>query len=161
METIPTTKTGRRRSRGHWRRKHSDGPNGHQAERPSGLPFEGVRVDACQGHQERAGAPLGSFPISCRHTVRSVAQEAYRTLWADEPDRAERWHRVSNMDLVFGVGRPLATFNNEVRERAIQDLEELGMPEHAIRQHLANFAALMLWADGWGFVRWGRRPSDT
>ena len=161
METISANKTGRRRSRGHWLRKHSDEPNGHKAQRSSGLPFEGVRVDACQGHQERAGARLGSFPISSRHTVRSVAQEAYRTLWADEPDRAERWHRVRNMDLVFGVGRPLATFNNEVRERAIQDLEELGMPEHAIRQHLANFAALMLWADGWGFVRWGRRPSDT
>ena len=159
MGTISTTTAGRRRSRGDWRRKHSDGPIGHYADRASELPFRGIKVDACQGHQGRAGAPHGSFPISCRHTVRSVAQEAYRTLWADEPDRATRWHRVRNMDLVFGVGRPLATFTNEVRERAILELEEMGMSEHAIRQHLANFADLMLWADGWGFVRWGR-PSE-
>ena len=28
------------------------------------------------------------------------------------------------------------------------------MSQAAIDQHLDNFACLMLWADGWGFVRW-------
>lgn len=161
METNSSSNTGRRRSRGQWRRKGTEGPIGRYAERASEVPFNGINVDACQGHQERARAPHGSFPISSRHTVRSVAQEAYGALWANEPDRAVRWHRVSNMDLVFGVGRPLVTFNNEVRERGIKDLEEMGMPEHAIRQHLANFADLMLWADGWGFVRWSRPTANA
>jgi hypothetical protein len=51
-------------------------------------------------------ATLLKLPTSDYHTVRSVSQEAYSDLWDTEPDRAERWLRVSNMDQVFGVGRP-------------------------------------------------------
>jgi hypothetical protein len=60
------------------------------------------------------------------------------------------------MDQVFGVGRPLRTISEQVVTAASQEMEEMGVPDEVIRQHLDNFAALMLWADDWGFVRWGR-----
>jgi hypothetical protein len=60
------------------------------------------------------------------------------------------------MDQVFGVGRPLRTIGQKVVDAAVQEMEEMAMPKDVIRQHLDNFAALMLWADEWGFVRWGR-----
>lgn len=106
-------------------------------------------------------ATLLTLPISGHHTVRSVAQNAYRSLWADEPDRAERWCRVGNMEQVFGVGRPLRTITEAVVAAAVHELKEIGMPEDVIREHLDNFAALMLWADDWGFVRWGRSPTPV
>lgn len=114
------------------------------------------RKEDPQSPLEPRTAALLAMPMSWCHTVRSVAQEAFRTLWAEEPDRAERWRRVGNMDQVFGVGRPLRTISNNVVAAAIQEMEEMGMPETDIRQHLDNFACLMLWADHWGFVRWGR-----
>ena len=156
METISTTKTGRRRSRGHWRRKHSEGPIIPFDNRASELSFDGLRVDACQGHQERAGAPHSSFPMSYRHSVGSASQEAYRALWTAEPDRAERWARVHTVGLIVGLGTPLRAITSQVRNRAIWELGERGMSDADIARHLDNFACLMLWADGWGFVRWGR-----
>ena len=119
----------------------------------------GNRSEATQAPLEPRTATLLTMPMSCRHTIRSVAQEAYRTLWATEPDRAERWRRVNNMDQVFGVGRPLRTISRMVLGAAIREMEEMGMTEEVIGQHLDNFACLMLWADGWGFVRWGRPPT--
>jgi hypothetical protein len=118
----------------------------------------GDPTEAPYGPLQPRTATLLTLPISCHHTVRSVAQEAYKTLWVDEPDRAERWRRVGNMDQVFGVGRPLRTFSKQVVAAAVQEMDEMGMPDDDVRQHLDNLAALMLWADGWGFIRWGRRP---
>ena len=66
-------------------------------------------IEATKRPSEPRIATLFSLPVSDCHTVRSVAQEAHRTLWAEEPDRAERWRRVGNMDQVYGVGRPLQT----------------------------------------------------
>ena len=43
-----------------------------------------------------------------------------------------------------------------VVQAAIREMHEMDMPEDHIKQHLDNFAALMLWADDGGFVRWGR-----
>ena len=123
---------------------------------PDGLA---IPNDASYGPSKPRTATLHTLPISCHHTVRSVAYQAYRTLWADEPDRAERWRRVSNMDQVFGVGRPLRTMSGAVVEAAIHEMHEMDMPKDHIKQHLDNFAALMLWADRWGFIRWGR-PSE-
>ena len=116
-----------------------------------------VSTEAPYGPSQPRTATLHALPISCHHTVRSVAYQAFRTLWADEPDRAQRWKRVSNMDQVFGVGRPLWTISKYVVSAAVQEMEEMGMPDDVIKQHLDNFACLMLWADGWGFVRWNRR----
>ena len=110
---------------------------------------------ARQSSSQPRTAHLLTLTISCHHTARSVAQEAYGTLWATEPDRAERWRRIGNMDQVFGIGRPLRTISKQVVGAAIQQMEEIGMPEEVITQHLDDFACLMLWADGWGFVRWG------
>lgn len=118
--------------------------------------FKDNLTEAPCSPSEARTATLLALPMSRRHTVRSVAQEAYRTLWATEPDRAERWRRVTNMDQVFGVGRPLRTISRQVLGAAIHEMEEMGIPEEAIKQHLDNFACLMLWADGWGFVRWNR-----
>ena len=115
-----------------------------------------ILAEAPQGPLEPRTATLHTLPISCHHTVRSVAYRAYRTLWATEPDRPERWRRVGNMDEVFGIGRPLRTICKQVLAAAIQEMEEMGMPKGVIRQHLDDFAYLMLWADSWGFVRWGR-----
>jgi hypothetical protein len=61
------------------------------------------------------------------------------------------------MDQIFGIGRPLRTMSHAVVNAAIQELEELGLPEDVIEKHLDNFASLMLWADDWRFIRWGRR----
>jgi hypothetical protein len=80
-------------------------------------------------------------------------------LWADEPDRAERWRRVGNMDQVYGVGRPLHTITKEVIQEVYREMVEMGMPGDAITQHLEDFACLMHWADEWGFVEWSR-PTD-
>lgn len=80
-------------------------------------------------------------------------------MWATEPDRAERWRRVSNVDQVLGVGRPLVTITKHVLAAAWGEMEELGMPEEVVYQHFEDFKWLMLWADDWGFVRW-YRPSD-
>lgn len=112
-------------------------------------------AEAQEGPSEPHTATLLTVPISCHHTARSVAQEAYRTLWADEPDRADRWRRVSNMEQVFGVGRPLRTISKSVLAAAIREMGEMGMSEPVVRQHLDDFACLMLWADRWGFVKWG------
>ena len=156
METIPISRTGRRRPRGLWLRRQSDGPDVPFSDRPSELPFDGLKVDASQGHQERAGAPHGSFPISYRHSVGSASQEAYRALWTASPERAERWARVRTVGLIVGMGTPLRAINTPVLNRAIWEMGERGMSKADIDQHLDDFAYLMLWADGWGFVRWGR-----
>ena len=113
------------------------------------------------GPSQPRTATLLTLRISCHHTVRSVAQQAYRSLWAGEPDRAERWHRVGNLDQVFGIGRPLRTISKQVVSAAIQEMGEMGMSEDVVRQHLDNFACLMLWADEWGFVRWGRSTEQV
>lgn len=65
------------------------------------------------------------------------------------------------MDQVFGVGRPLRTITEAVVAAAVYEMKEMGMCEEVIRQHLDNFACLMLWADDWGFIRWGRPASPT
>lgn len=114
------------------------------------------QAKATHGPSGPQRTPVLTLPISSCHTVRSVAQEAFRTLWVDEPDRAERWRRVGNMDQVYGVGRPLRTITKEVIGTAFRELVEMGMPEDDIRQHLDNFAFLMVWADRNGFVRWSR-----
>ncbi len=100
-------------------------------------------------------ATLLALPMSYRHTVRSVAQEAYMTLWATLPDRADKWRRVGNLDQVFGVGRPLWTISRQLFEAGIQDMQEMGMPEADIQQHLKDFGCLMTWAVEHGFVEWG------
>ena len=85
-----------------------------------------------------------------------MAYTAYRTLWADEPDKAKRWKRISNMDQVFGAGRPLRTMSHAVVQAAIREMHEMEMPEDHITQHMDDFATLMIWADDFGFIRWGR-----
>ena len=112
-------------------------------------------TEAPYSPSELRTATLLKLPISCRHTVRSVAQEAYRTLWATEPDRPERWRRVGNMDEVFGVGRPIRTISKEVFASAIQEMHEMGMPGPDISQHLTDFGTLMTWAVARGFAVWG------
>jgi hypothetical protein len=113
------------------------------------------QLSAPCGSLQTPTAPLLALPISVHHTVRSVAQEAYRTLWATEPDRAERWRRVGNMDQVYGVGRPLRTITKDVIAAVYREMVEMSMPGNVIRQHLEDFACLMFWADQHGFVRWG------
>lgn len=115
-----------------------------------------VSAEAHEGPVQPHTATLHALPISCHHTVRSVAYQAYSSLWRDQPDRAERWHRISNMDQVFGVGRPLRTMSNAVVQAAMAEMREMEVPEEDIKLHMDNFAALMLWADDWGFVRWNR-----
>ncbi len=119
--------------------------------------LKGSPTEANYGPSQPRTAPLLALPIWCHHTVRSVAQEAYRTLWADQPDRAERWRRVSNMDQLFGVGRPLRTITRQVIGAVYREMAEMGMSEEIIYQHADDFACLMRWADDWGFVRWDRR----
>ena len=106
-------------------------------------------------------ATLLSLPTSRHHSVRSVAQEAFKTLWADEPDRAERWRRIGNMDQLYGVGRPLGTITKEVIGAVFQEMLEMGMPGDVVRQHLEDFATLMFWADAHGFVRWTRAAPEV
>ncbi len=118
--------------------------------------LKGNPTEAQQRPLEARTATLLTLPTSCHHTVRSVAQRAYMTLWGIQPVRAERWQRVSNMDQVLGVGRPLRTITKSVLAEAIRELEEMGMPEDAIERHVSNFASLMVWADHGGFVWWGR-----
>jgi hypothetical protein len=96
------------------------------------------------------------LPISPCHTVRSVVQEAYRTLWAEDPNRAERWGRIGNIDQIYGVGRPLRTITKDVIGAVYQEMVAMGMPGEVIRQHLEDFACLMFWADAHGFIRWTR-----
>ncbi len=122
--------------------------------------FKCPSTKAPQGPLELHTTTLLALPISCHHTVRSVAQEAYRTLWATEPDRAERWRRVSNMDQVFGIGRPLETISKQALVAAYREMEETGLSEEVIDQHFDDFRCLMLWADDWGFVEWSR-PSEA
>ena len=112
-------------------------------------------TEAPYGPSEPRTASLIPFPSSSRHTVRSVAQEAYRTFWATEPDRPERWRRVGNMDQLFGVGRPIRTISKEVFAAAIQEMHEIGMPGPDIGQHLDDFGALMTWAVERRFAEWG------
>jgi len=69
-------------------------------------------AEAPYGPLEPRTASLIAFPVSSRHTVRSVSQEAHRSLWAAAFDRAERWRRVGNMDQVLGVGRPFTRSAN-------------------------------------------------
>lgn len=92
--------------------------------------------------------------MSCRHTVGSVSQEAYRALCASLPDRDERWQRVRNVGVVIGMDMLLHSISKEVVGAAITEMRAMGTPEPVIDQQLDNFACLMLWADGWGFVRW-------
>lgn len=77
-------------------------------------------------------------------------------MWIEEPDRADRWRRVGNMDQVYGVGRPLRTITKEVIQAVFKEMAEMGMPGDVISQHLEDFACLMSWADTHGFVRWAR-----
>lgn len=108
-----------------------------------------------EGHAGRHGGTLVSLPMSRHHTVGSVSQEAYRTLWAPLPDRGERWQRVRNVGLVLGMTTPLNEIGKGLLGATIIEMGQLGMPEAVVDQHLDNFACLMLWAHGWGFVRWG------
>jgi hypothetical protein len=114
-----------------------------------------VLPEAQQGPLQARTATLLALPISCHHTVRSVAYQAYRTLWVDEPDRAQRWKHISNMDQVFGIGRPLRTISKQVYAAAISEMNEMDIPWPVIEQHLGDFGALMTWAVGQGFVEWG------
>jgi hypothetical protein len=81
-------------------------------------------------------------------------------LWAAEPDRAERWRRVCNIDQVFGVGRPLRTITKQVLGAAYGEMEEMGLSEEVIFQHFEDFKWLMWWADDFGFVEWSQ-PSGA
>jgi hypothetical protein len=117
--------------------------------------FECYPAEAPQGPLKRHTAALIPFPMSYRHTARSVSQEAYRTLWATLPDRAEKWRRIGNMDQVLGVGRPIHTISKQVFATAIEDMQQLGMPEDVIGQHLEDFGSLMTWAVGRGFAEFG------
>ena len=123
--------------------------------------IESNPTEAPHGPPQPRTATLLTLPISCRHTVRSVAQEAYRTLWATEPDRAERWCRVGNMDQVLGVGRPLWTISKHVLGAAIQAMEEMGMSEGDIEQHFHTFGSLMIWADQRDFYAWFEPPEPV
>ena len=102
---------------------------------------------------------LGGSP--CHHTVRSVAQQAYRRLWADAPDRAERWRRVGNMDEVLGIGRPLRTISKEVFASAIEEMTAMAMPWAVIEQHLEDFGDLMTWAVKHGFAEWANSAREA
>ena len=114
-----------------------------------------VSTEAQQGPSHARTATLLTLGTSSHHTARSVAQEAYRTLWADEPDRADRWRRIGNMDWLFGNGRPLRTISKEVYAGAIQEMHEMGVPGPVVVQHLQDFGSLMTWAVGRGFVQFG------
>jgi hypothetical protein len=117
--------------------------------------FEGDLTEAPRSPLQPRTAPLIPFPMSYRHTVRSVAQEACRTLWATLPDKADKWRRVGNMDHMLGVGRPIHTISKEVFAAAIHEMQGIGMPGPAIEQHLEDFGALMTWAVARGFAEWG------
>jgi hypothetical protein len=112
-------------------------------------------TEAPYGPLEPRTATLLTLPISRHHTVRSVAQRAFKRLWTEEPDRAERWRRVGNMDEVFGVGRPLRTISKPVIAAAIREMQETAMPGPVIQQHLEDFRFLLTWAFQRGFVDWG------
>ena len=114
-----------------------------------------ITIEAQESPSKPRTATLHALPISCHHTVRSVAYQAYRALWRDEPDRAERWHRISNMDQVFGIGRPLRTISKQVYSAAIHEMQEMGMPWPVVEQHLKDFGSLMTWAVEQGFAEWG------
>lgn len=116
--------------------------------------LERALAEAPYGPVERRTAALLTLPISCHHTVRSVAQRAFKTLWTEEPDRAERWRRIGNMDEVFGNGRPLRTISKEVVAATIGEMMEIGMPDLVIQQHLDDFRFLSAWAYQRGFVEW-------
>jgi hypothetical protein len=77
-------------------------------------------------------------------------------LWTDEPDRAERWRRIGNMDQLYSVGRPLRTITKDVIGAVYREMIDMHMPGDVITQHLEDFATLMFWADAHGFVRWSR-----
>ena len=122
----------------------------------------GIQLIDPWGPLQGVTASLLTLPISGHHSVRSVAQEAYRTLWAEEPGRAERWRRVGNMDQVYGVGRPLRTITKEVIGAVYREMIDMGMPGDVIRHHLEDFACLMTWAEKHGFIRWGHaNPEDA
>lgn len=120
-----------------------------------------VSTEAQRGPSQPRTASLLTLPVSRYHSVRSVAQHAFKTLWNDEPDRAERWSRVERMDRHFGIGRPIRTISQGVLGATIREMGEIGMKEDVVLEHLDNFAALMLWADAWGFIRWARRPDEA
>ena len=117
--------------------------------------LESAPAKASYGPSQPRTANLLTLPISRHHTVRSVAQGAYSSLWTEEPDRAERWRRVGNMDEVFGVGRPLRTISKPVVAAAIREMQETAMPGPVIQQHLDDFRFLLTWAFQCGFVYWG------
>ena len=114
-----------------------------------------VPTEAQQSASQPRTASLHTLPISCHHTVRSVSQQAFKTLWIDESDRRERWNRIGNMEQVFGVGRPLRAISKEVYTAAIHEMNEMGMPWPVIEQHLSDFGFLMTWAVGRGYVEFG------
>lgn len=114
-----------------------------------------------RGPSRRHTATILTLPMSWNHTVRSVAQEALKTLWADEPDRAERWRRIGNMEQLYGVGRPLRTITKDVIAAVYREMLDLRMPGDVITRHLEDFATLMFWADAHGFVRWSRSDITT
>lgn len=117
--------------------------------------FTSNTTEALYGPSQPRTATLLTLRISRHHTVRSVTQQAYRTLWASEPDRAERWRRVSNMDQVLGVGRPLRTISQQVFAAAISEMKEMDMPWPVIEQHHGDFGSLMTWAVGRDFAEIG------
>lgn len=117
--------------------------------------LEYALAGAPYGPLERRTATLLTLPTSSHHTVRSVAQRAFKSLWIEEPDRAERWRRIGNMDEVFGVGRPLRTISKQCVAAGIQEMQEMGMPGPVIQQHLDDFRFLLAWAFHCGFVDWG------
>ena len=111
--------------------------------------------EAPYGSSGPRSAALLTLPISRHHTVRSVAQRAFKKLWTEEPDRAERWRRIGNMDEVFGIGRPLRTISKPVIAAAIGEMKEMGIPGPHIDEHLKDFGSLMTWAVGQDFAEWG------
>lgn len=112
--------------------------------------------EAFKGLSQGHTTTVTALPTSGHHSIGSVAQEAYRTLWVAEPDRNERWQRVRGLSLLIGLRTPLFGISKGALGAALIKMRALGLSEEVVDQHLDNFACLMLWADQQGFVRWGR-----
>jgi hypothetical protein len=61
------------------------------------------------------------------------------------------------MGLMIGMGRPLYRISRPILGAAMVVMQREGVSEDVIDQHLDNFASLMLWAEGLGFVDWADR----
>ena len=116
-----------------------------------------VPTEAQQSASQPRTASLHALPILCHHTVRSVSQHAFKTLWIDEPDRRERWNRIGNMDQAFGTGRPLRTISKSVLDAALCELWAMGMSDDVVKQHFDDLACLMIWAESRRFLQWAAK----